>query len=160
MSACLWVGACGRGIEQLFSIFLRMHLNIPSHRMRATPGGTFWYHSHHGYEFTMGLHGPLIVISKGDSLNRVVAQRVSCIRDMHRFVLTLTLSLLVMATIRDTILLTLIPTWISNHMPSKMSDEITYSFPRFNGCTVEDWKWMSNFAPQFVMDIITYPFWY
>ena len=155
MGGCVWTGH--RTIILNFLTNVPLH---PSHRMRATPGGTFWYHSYHGYEFAMGLHGPLIVISKGDSLNRVVAQRVSCIRDMHRFVLTLTLSLLVMATIRDTILLTLIPTWISNHMPSKMSDEITYSFPRFNGCTVEDWKWMSNFAPQFVIDIITYPFWY
>ena len=33
--------------------------------------------------------------------------------------------------------LTLIPAWISNHMPSKMWDEITYPFLNFNGCTVE-----------------------
>ena len=33
--------------------------------------------------------------------------------------------------------LTLIPAWISNHMPSKVWDEITYPFLNFNGCTVE-----------------------
>ena len=33
--------------------------------------------------------------------------------------------------------LTLISAWISNHMPSKVWDEITYSFLNFNGCTVE-----------------------
>ena len=33
--------------------------------------------------------------------------------------------------------LTLILAWISNHMPSKMWDEITYPFLNFNGCTVE-----------------------
>ena len=33
--------------------------------------------------------------------------------------------------------LTLIPTWIGNHMPGKMSDEITYPFLNFNGATVE-----------------------
>ena len=33
--------------------------------------------------------------------------------------------------------LTLIPAWISNHMSSKVWDEITYSFLNFNGCTVE-----------------------
>ena len=32
---------------------------------------------------------------------------------------------------------TLIPAWISNHMPSKVWDEITYPFLNFNGCTVE-----------------------
>ena len=34
--------------------------------------------------------------------------------------------------------LTLIPAWISNHMPSKVWDEITYPFLNFNGVTVED----------------------
>ena len=29
--------------------------------------------------------------------------------------------------------LTLIPAWISNHMPSKVWDEITYPLPNFNG---------------------------
>ena len=33
--------------------------------------------------------------------------------------------------------LTLIPAWISNHMPSKVWDEITYPFLNFNGATVE-----------------------
>ena len=32
--------------------------------------------------------------------------------------------------------LTLIPAWISNHMPRKVWDEITYPFLNFNGCTV------------------------
>ena len=30
-----------------------------------------------------------------------------------------------------------IPAWISNHMPGKVWDEITYPFLNFNGCTVE-----------------------
>ena len=33
--------------------------------------------------------------------------------------------------------LTLIPTWISNHMPSNVWYEITYPFLSFNGATVE-----------------------
>ena len=33
--------------------------------------------------------------------------------------------------------LTLIPAWISNHLPRKVWDEITYPFLNFNGCTVE-----------------------
>ena len=33
--------------------------------------------------------------------------------------------------------LTLIPEWISNHMPGKVCAEITYPFLNFNGCTVE-----------------------
>ena len=49
--------------------------------------------------------------------------------------------------------------WISNHIPSKVWDEITYPFPNFNGYTVEVWEWISNFIPHFIMDIITYPWW-
>ena len=56
--------------------------------------------------------------------------------------------------------LILIVAWISNHMPSKVSDEITHPFPNFNGCTVEVWKWVSNFIPHFTTDVITYPWWY
>ena len=33
--------------------------------------------------------------------------------------------------------LTLIPAWISNHMPSKVWDDITYPFLNINGATVE-----------------------
>ena len=53
----------------------------------------------------------------------------------------------------------LLPAWKSNHMPSKMWDEIIYPFPNFNGCTVEVWGWMSNLVPHFTMDVITYPCW-
>ena len=45
---------------------------------------------------------------------------------------------------------------ISMHMPSKVWDKITYSFPYFNGTTVEVWEWISNFMPRFVLDVITY----
>ena len=51
--------------------------------------------------------------------------------------------------------LTLIPAWISNHMPSKVWDEINYPFPNFK----EVWEWISNFIPHFIMDVITYPSW-
>ena len=36
--------------------------------------------------------------------------------------------------------LNLIPTWISNHMHSKIWDGITYPFPNFTGSTVEAWN--------------------
>ena len=69
--------------------------------------------------------------------------------------------------------LTLIPAWISNHMPGKVWDEITYPFLNFNGlwgeitypfinfngATVEVKEWISNFIPHIVMDVITYPCW-
>ena len=53
--------------------------------------------------------------------------------------------------------LTLIPTWISNHMPRKVWAEISYPFPNFNGCTVEFWELITNFIPLFIMDPITHP---
>ena len=46
--------------------------------------------------------------------------------------------------------LTWIPSWISNHMPSKVWDEITYPVPNFN----EVWEWISNFIPHIIMDVI------
>ena len=42
----------------------------------------------------------------------------------------------------------LIPAWISNYIPSKVWDEITYPFPNFNGESVELWVWISNFIPH------------
>ena len=29
-----------------------------------------------------------------------------------------------------------------------MRDEITYTFPNFNGASVEVWEWKSNFVPD------------
>ena len=53
--------------------------------------------------------------------------------------------------------LTLIPIWVSNHMHSKVWDEITYPFPNLNSCTIEVWERISNFTPHNIMDVITYP---
>ena len=52
----------------------------------------------------------------------------------------------------------LIPTWISNYIPSKMWDEITYPFKNFNACAIEVWEWIGNFIPHFIMDVITFAF--
>ena len=43
-------------------------------------------------------------------------------------------------------------------MPRKMSNEITYAFPNFNGATVEVWEWISDFIPHFMMDAINHPY--
>ena len=42
--------------------------------------------------------------------------------------------------------------WISNHIPSKMWDEITYPFTNFNRCTIQVREWVHNFIPCFIMD--------
>ena len=36
-----------------------------------------------------------------------------------------------------------IPAWICNYMPKKVSGQIIYPFPNFNGCAVEVWEWIS-----------------
>ena len=41
-------------------------------------------------------------------------------------------------------------------MPSKVWDEITYTFWNFNDCTVEVWEWVSKFIPHFKMDVIIF----
>ena len=51
------------------------------------------------------------------------------------------------------------PACISNHMPNKVWDEITYHFLNFNGATVEVYECISKFVPQFTMDVINYPCW-
>ena len=40
-------------------------------------------------------------------------------------------------------------------MASRMLGEITFSFPNFNGCTVEDWESKSNFIQHIIMDVVT-----
>ena len=52
-----------------------------------------------------------------------------------------------------------IPAWMSNHMPRKLWNEITYPFPNFNGVTIEVWEWISNLIPHIIMAVITYPSW-
>ena len=50
-----------------------------------------------------------------------------------------------------------IPAWISNYIHYIVCDEISYSFPYFNGTTFEVWEWISNIIPQFTGHVITYP---
>ena len=40
-----------------------------------------------------------------------------------------------------------------------MWDEITYSFPNFNGATVDVWEWISDFIPRLTGHVIKYPYW-
>ena len=51
------------------------------------------------------------------------------------------------------------PSWISNYIHYKVSDEITYPFPNFDAATIEVSKWISNFIPYFMWHMITYPRW-
>ena len=53
--------------------------------------------------------------------------------------------------------LTLVPTWTSNYIPSKVWDEIIHPFPNLNGSRFEVWKWISNFIPHSTMHVITHP---
>ena len=53
----------------------------------------------------------------------------------------------------------LISSWGSNHMPSKVWDEITYPLLNFNCATVVVWEWTRNVLPHILMDVITNPCW-
>ena len=44
--------------------------------------------------------------------------------------------------------LTSIPVWISNHINSKVRDEIIYPFPNFNGSTIKVWERIRHFIPH------------
>ena len=50
--------------------------------------------------------------------------------------------------------LILIPAWISNHISSKVWDEITYPFLNLNSCIVDVWEWINNFIPHFLKDCL------
>ena len=45
--------------------------------------------------------------------------------------------------------LTLILTWISNHMPNKVWDEMIYQLS--NGFTSAVWEWIRDFLPHFIL---------
>ena len=47
-------------------------------------------------------------------------------------------------------------TWISNHKPNNVWNEIAYPSRNFKGYAVEVSEWISNFIPHFIMDVITY----
>ena len=49
--------------------------------------------------------------------------------------------------------------WLSDHMPIKWWDEITYQCPNFNGYKVAVWEWILNFIPHFGIDVHPYPCW-
>ena len=57
------------------------------------------------------------------------------------------------------LLLTLISAWISNHMPSKVYNKITYPFSNFSRYTRWNLEIDSNLIPHLIMDVITYPWW-
>ena len=50
----------------------------------------------------------------------------------------------------------LIPTVDSNYIHCKVWDEITYSFPNFNGATIEVCQWISYSIPHFTRHVITH----
>ena len=56
--------------------------------------------------------------------------------------------------------LTLIPAWISNHIPINVWDELIHPFPNSNSTAVEVWEWISNFITHFKIDMITYRCWH
>ena len=47
--------------------------------------------------------------------------------------------------------------WISSYSHYEMWDQITYQFPKLNGCTVEVWEWISNISQKVYGHVITYP---
>ena len=53
--------------------------------------------------------------------------------------------------------LTLFSAGISNHMPSKVWDDIIFPFPYFNGCIIKVCGWIRNFSQYFMMDVVIYP---
>ena len=55
--------------------------------------------------------------------------------------------------------LSVIPAWISNCIHYKVWAELTYTFPNFNGATVEVWEWTSRFNPRCTGHVVTYPCW-
>ena len=55
--------------------------------------------------------------------------------------------------------LTLILTWMSNHIYSNVRGGIIYPFPNANGAAVKVWEWIRDFIPCFNGHVITYPCW-
>ena len=49
--------------------------------------------------------------------------------------------------------------WISNHIRSKVWNEIIHPFPNLNGETIEVWEWISSFISHLIMGVITHFCW-
>ena len=49
------------------------------------------------------------------------------------------------------------PAWTSNHVHSKIWNEVTCPFAILNCCTVNVWECISNSIPYFILGIISYP---
>ena len=43
-------------------------------------------------------------------------------------------------------------TWLNFNPSIKVLDEIAYTFPNFNGCTVEVGEWISNLISHIIME--------
>ena len=54
--------------------------------------------------------------------------------------------------------LTLIPAWISIHMPSEVWDELTYPFPKFQRLNRWSQGMESNYTSYFTIDVILYSY--
>ena len=52
---------------------------------------------------------------------------------------------------------TLIPAWIKSYIHYAVWHDITYPFPKFNGCS--SLGMTGNFTPRFMMEVFTYPWW-
>ena len=50
-----------------------------------------------------------------------------------------------------------IPTLISNYIPYKMGDDISWSFTNFFGATIKVWECIINFTTLSTPEVITYP---
>ena len=53
----------------------------------------------------------------------------------------------------------LTPAWISDEMPSKVWDAITYPLPNLNSCTFEVWEGIENFILHFIRSVMIIILW-
>ena len=55
--------------------------------------------------------------------------------------------------------LTLIPTWIINHIHCEIWDQNIHPFPKDNSAAGGVWERINNFMPHFTVYVITCPWW-
>ena len=99
-------------------------------------------------------------MSSVSNINIVNQPIVGISREGNRFMISCDKAVCGAVLIRGPIyqhVLTLIPEWISNHIKSKLCDEIIDPFLDFDGYAVGVCEWISNVFPYFIMNMITYP---
>ena len=118
-----------------------LYINIWYSYIRLSAVSPFYCNANILHKITTALHSVVLGSERRHGIWSFQQIMVSLRLVLHALVAVICVSSAVLLgswiEMSNLLVVTLIPAWISNHMPSKVWDEITYPFLNFSGCTVE-----------------------